>query len=118
MRQAGILAAAGRYAIAHHIPRLAEDHENAARLAQGLAQHPALRVAPPQTNMVFVEVEEGIAAALAAHLAAEGVRPYGTARQRWCTHLDVTREDIDRSIACVDRFFARAGAAARTAAHG
>ena len=107
MRQAGILAAAGRYAIANHVSRLAEDHENAARLAQGLAKHPALRVAPPQTNMVFVEVGDGIAAAFAAHLAAEGVRPYGTARQRWCTHLDVTREDIDRALACVDRFFAR-----------
>ncbi len=105
MRQAGILAAAGRYAIAHHIPRLAEDHENAARLAQGLAKHPALRVAPPQTNMVFVDVAGEIASALAAHLAAEGVSPYGAARQRWCTHLDVARADVDRAIACVDRFF-------------
>ena len=104
MRQAGILAAAGRYAIANHIPRLVEDHENAARLAAGLAKHRALRVAPPQTNMVFVDVEEAIAAALAAQLEADGVRPYGTTRQRWCTHLDVAREDIDRAIASVDRF--------------
>jgi threonine aldolase len=109
MRQAGIIAAAGRYAIAHHIPRLAEDHENAARLAAGLAKHALLSVAPSQTNMVFVGVPENIAAAFAAYLAAEGVRPHGTTRQRWCTHLDVTRADVDAAIACVDRFFADRG---------
>ena len=107
MRQAGIIAAAGRYAIAHNIARLAEDHENAARLAAGLARHAELAVAPAQTNMVFVGVPETIAAAFTAHLAAEGVRPYGTARQRWCTHLDVARADVDAAIACVDRFFAQ-----------
>jgi len=107
MRQAGILAAAGRYAIAHHISRLAEDHEHAARLAAGLARHAGLAVAPPQTNMVFVGVPESIATAFAAHLAADGVRPYGTTRQRWCTHLDVSRADVDAAIACVDRFFAQ-----------
>ncbi len=109
MRQAGIIAAAGRYAIAHHIARLAEDHENAARLAAGLAKHRALAVAPPQTNMVFVTVPDAIASTFAAHLAAAGVRPYGTARQRWCTHLDVTRADIDTAIGCVDAFFAQRG---------
>jgi threonine aldolase len=109
MRQAGILAAAGRHAIAHHIARLAEDHENAARLATGLAKHRELAVAPPQTNMVFVTVPEEIAATFAAHLEATGVRPYGTTRQRWCTHLDVSRADIDTAIACVDRFFTRRG---------
>jgi hypothetical protein len=66
--------------------------------------------------MVFVGVPETIAAAFNAHLAAEGVRPYGAAegvrssgpaRHRWCTHLDVARADIDAAIACVDRFFAR-----------
>jgi len=109
MRQSGIIAAAGRYAIAHHIPRLAEDHENAARLGAGLAKHALLSVAPSQTNMVFVGVPETIAAAFGAHLAADGVCPYGTARQRWCTHLDVARADVDAAIACVDRFFARRG---------
>jgi threonine aldolase len=107
MRQAGIVAAAGRYAIAHNIARLAEDHENAARLAAGLARHAELAVSPAQTNMVFVGVPQGIAAAFGAHLDADGVRPYGMARQRWCTHLDVARADIDAAIACVDRFFAR-----------
>jgi threonine aldolase len=107
MRQAGIIAAAGRYAIAHNIARLAEDHENAARLASGLAKHAQLAVSPARTNMVFVGVPEAMAAAFAAHLAADGVRPHGTAWQRWCTHLDVAPADVDAAIACVDRFFAR-----------
>ena len=106
MRQAGIIAAAGRYALAHNIPRLAEDHENATRLAAGLGRHAELKVAPAQTNMVFVVVPENIAVPFAAHLDAHGVWPYGTARQRWCTHLDVARADVDAAIACVDRFFA------------
>jgi threonine aldolase len=107
MRQAGIIAAAGRYALANNIARLAEDHENAARLGAGLAKHAELKVAPAVTNMVFVVVPENIIAPFAAHLAADGVRPYGTARQRWCTHLDVARTDVDAAIACVDRFFAK-----------
>ncbi|HET7096769.1 MAG TPA: low-specificity L-threonine aldolase [Casimicrobiaceae bacterium] len=107
MRQAGILAAAGRHALKHHIERLAEDHENASRLAAGFAKHPELSVTPTQTNMVFVTVRADIADAFAAHLAAADVRPHGTARQRWCTHLDVSRADIDTAIACVDKFFAK-----------
>ena len=106
MRQAGILAAAGRYAIAHHVVRLAEDHENAARLGLGLAKHAELTVASPQTNMVFVGVPTSIVSAFTAHLAADGVQAQGTTKQRWCTHLDVSRSDVETAIACVDRFFA------------
>ena len=107
MRQAGILAAAGRYAIAHHVARLAEDHANAATLAEGLAKHGALRVTPPQTNMFFVDVDPAIAADFCAHLAAAGILITGVARQRWVTHLDVADEDVTRAIAAVDAFFAR-----------
>jgi len=106
MRQAGILAAAGRHAVKHHVARLAEDHDNAARLAAGLAKHRALDVASPQTNMVFVSVRDGSADGFAAHLAANGVQITGTAHQRWVTHLDVGREDVDRAIGVVDAFFA------------
>jgi threonine aldolase len=105
MRQAGILAAAGSHALKHHIPRLAEDHENAARLAAGLARHKQLDVQTPQTNMVFVGVPEEIAASFAAHLAADGVMITGTSMQRWVTHLDVARADVDRAIGSADRFF-------------
>jgi len=107
MRQAGILAAAGRHAVKHHVARLAEDHDNAARLAAGLAKHRALDVATPQTNMVFVSVREGSAEGFAAHLAANGVQITGTAHQRWVTHLDVARDDVDRAIGVVDAYFAR-----------
>ena len=106
MRQAGILAAAGRHAIAHHVARLADDHANAARLAAGLAKHPALAVSTPQTNMVFVVVRDDLADAFAAHLARAGVQITGTQQQRWVTHLDVSSEDVDRAVAVVDAFFA------------
>jgi threonine aldolase len=106
MRQAGILAAAGRHAIAHHIARLAEDHDNAARLAAGLAKHAALKVSTPQTNMVFVGVDAGVAGAFTAHLAAKGVQITGTARQRWVTHLDVTADDVSAALGVVSTFFA------------
>src|SRR5437773_1371888 len=56
MRQAGILAAAGRYAVAHNIARLADDHALAQTLAAGLARHSELSVSAPQTNMIFVGV--------------------------------------------------------------
>jgi threonine aldolase len=107
MRQAGILAAAGSYALDHHIPRLAEDHDNAARLAAGLAAHKRLDVSPAQTNMVFVGVPADIAAPFAAHLAAAGVMLTGTTKQRWVTHLDVASADVDAALASVAAFFAR-----------
>jgi threonine aldolase len=107
MRQAGILAAAGRHAITHHIARLADDHANAARLAAGLAKHPPLKVSTPQTNMVFVTVRDDLVAAFAAHLARAGVQVTGTAQQRWVTHLDVSSADVDRAIGVVDTFFHR-----------
>jgi threonine aldolase len=108
MRQAGIIAAAGRYALAHNRARLVEDHDNAARLAQGLSKHAVLGSVVPHTNMVFVEVPPTIADAFAAHLAARGIMLTGTTHQRWVTHLDVTAEDVDRAVAVVDSFFATA----------
>src|SRR6185503_14294862 len=67
MRQVGILAAAGLYALEHNVDRLAEDHANAERLARGLAAL-GLKVDPVQTNMVFVTVPKESAAALRKHL--------------------------------------------------
>jgi threonine aldolase len=106
MRQAGIIAAAGRYALAHNIPRLAEDHANAEQLRAGLARHAKLGVSPAHTNMVFVSVAEDIAATFAAHLARDGVLITGSARQRWVTHLDVSADDVKKALASVDAFFA------------
>ncbi|HUB06612.1 MAG TPA: GntG family PLP-dependent aldolase [Myxococcales bacterium] len=94
MRQAGVLAAAGLYALEHHRERLAEDHENARRLAQEIAAVPGLRVAldSVETNLIFAEVvREGWNAARAvAALREHGVLA-GDAdgkRLRFVTHLD------------------------------
>jgi threonine aldolase len=105
MRQAGILAAAGLYALEHHVERLAEDHENARILAQGLSEILCLSVTPPETNIVMVEILRGpTAAELAERLKRRGVlvAPAGAGTEarklRLVTHLDVSREDILRTI--------------------
>jgi threonine aldolase len=107
MRQAGIIAAAGLYALEHHVDRLAEDHANAERLATGLAGIRGLEVEPPQTNMVFVRIPADRTAALKAHLEREGVLVLIGSRTRLATHLDVSATGIDRAVAAFRAFFAR-----------
>jgi threonine aldolase len=94
MRQAGILAAGGRYAIEHHVGRLADDHARARRLAEELGADPA---AVP-TNIVVLDVAD--AASVAARAAAEGVlvSALGPRFLRLVTHLDVDDVDISRAI--------------------
>jgi threonine aldolase len=98
MRQAGIVAAACLYALDHHVERLAEDHANARVLAEGLADL-GLRVAPVESNIVLVDVED--ATGLLGRLANAGVEvsPLGPGRIRCVTHLDVDREGIERALA-------------------
>ena len=104
MRQSGLLAAAAIYALDHNIDRLAEDHRNAKRLAEGLAVLPHLRVdmAAVQTNIVYFDVDPSFCtgAALAERLAAQGVRMFATGPQRLraVTHLDVSSEAIERAL--------------------
>jgi threonine aldolase len=107
MRQAGILAAGGLYALEHHVERLADDHANAERLAAGLADIRGLEVELPQTNMVFVRVPADRTAALQADLKASGVLALIGARTRLVTHLDVSAPQIDAAIAAFRGFFAR-----------
>ena len=97
MRQAGILAAAGQYALEHNVARLAADHANAERLARGLAGA-GLEVEPVQTNMVFAKVAKERCAALQEHLRAAGVAAIVSPRTRLVTHLDVDEEGIDRAV--------------------
>jgi threonine aldolase len=103
MRQAGIIAAAGVYALEHNIDRLADDHANAKRLAQGLAEIPQVKADPAavETNIVFFEVEG--AKALAGRLEQEGVSfsVYGPTLLRAVTHLDVSMKDVDRAVELV-----------------
>ena len=106
MRQAGVAAAACLHALEHHVERLAEDHANARRLAEGLAALPGicLPYGAPQTNIVFVDVAgTGLTAAeFVARCAAAGVRmvPAG-GRVRAVTHLDVDRAAIETALRTV-----------------
>ncbi len=102
MRQAGIIAAGALYAVRHHRQRLAEDHDNARRLADGLAELPGLHLpAEPQTNLVYVRSADGDARRLAGRLRQRdvGVLPVSDDRVRAVTSLAVDRDDIDRAIA-------------------
>ncbi|MFC4159938.1 low-specificity L-threonine aldolase [Chitinimonas lacunae] len=105
MRQAGLLAEAGRHALRHHLPRIGEDHVNARLLAEGLSRFAALTVAPVQTNMLFVSVDPAIAADFAVYLRQQGVLISGVAQQRWVTHLDVDAAAIAATLRLVEAFF-------------
>lgn len=101
MRQAGIVAAGCLYALDHNVDRLADDHANAARLADGLADL-GLEVVEPETNLVYVDpTPVGLdASAFATAMAAQGVEISTIGdRNRLCTHLDVTATDIEAAIA-------------------
>jgi threonine aldolase len=105
LRQAGILAAAMQHALTHHVPRLADDHALARRLADGLQGLPGLTVEPPQTNIVFVDVSPHRAPGLIEHLKSQGVLATGLYRLRFVTHLDVDAAGVDRAIAAVRHHF-------------
>ena len=104
MRQAGVLAAAGLVALDTMVERLAEDHQNARRLAQGLANIDGLSIDPGriQSNIVFFEVDEklGTAAALIAALERQGVKVSYPGRQsiRMVTHRHIAPADIEEAL--------------------
>jgi len=108
MRQSGILAAAGIYALENNIERLAEDHQNARDLAAGLAAIAGLEVAPANTNILFVTPPVGSAGRLREALAGEGILLGGGDNLRLVTHLDVTAEDVERIVGAFQGFFSRA----------
>ncbi len=105
MRQAGVLAAAALHALEHHVDRLAEDHANARRLAEGLQGLPGVSVTPPQSNILFVDLAPEKAAGVVDRLRAAGVLCTGLYRLRFVTHLDVDAAGIDQAIAAVREFF-------------
>ena len=106
MRQAGILAAAGLYALEHNVARLAEDHENAARLARGLSDIAQIKVTAPETNMVFADMEAENCPSLQNALERNGILAQVDPHMRIVLHLDVSRADVDRIIAAFKEFFA------------
>jgi threonine aldolase len=104
MRQVGIIAAAGIYALDHHLKRLKEDHQNAKRLAVGLKEFKGVSIDPKhvETNIVIFDVADtGITGAQVAEaMKKEGVlvHAFGKTQIRLVTHLDVTAEDIEIAI--------------------
>jgi threonine aldolase len=112
LRQAGLLAACALHALDHHVDRLAEDHANARRLADGLRGIEGLTVKSADTNIVFVDVADGRGPALLEFLKSQGVLATGLIGLRFVTHLDVDAAGIDHAIASVRRFFSEAPSAA------
>jgi threonine aldolase len=104
MRQVGILAAAGIYALDHHIERLKEDHRNAKRLALGLSEIQGVSIEPEhvETNIVIFDIaERGMTAAqVRDEMKKKGVliHPFGKTLIRLVTHLDVSKEDIETAL--------------------
>ncbi len=109
MRQAGILAAAGLYALEHHRPTLDEDHAKAHRLAEGIAALPAfdLDLSTVETNIIIFEVVNGPAQPVLDTLQADGVgvTPFGPSTIRATTHRDVSMADIDTALSVLKRHF-------------
>lgn len=108
MRQSGVLAAAGLYALDHHVERLAEDHANAALLAARIREIPGITLmTEPETNIVYFDVSgtSRSTRAVTEALLAENVRmgtSYG-GMIRAVTHLDVSREDVENAAAALRR---------------
>jgi threonine aldolase len=105
MRQIGGIAAGSIYALEHHVDRLAEDHDNAQHLAEGLAKFPALKVTSVATNMIFCDVPEVHSKPLAQFLGSKGMLVPTNKALRLVTHLDVTREDVKRFVGAVGDYF-------------
>ncbi len=105
MRQVGLLAAAGLYALDHNIDRLAEDHANAQRLASGLAGAPGLIVRPErvETNIVIAELTDGDEEQFVERCGERGVLflALGRRKVRFVTHLDVDAAGVDRAVGLV-----------------
>ncbi len=122
LRQAGIVAAAAVYALENNIDRLAIDHENAKLFATRIAQVEGISLVPPETNLVYFEVdpELGTAAQLSASLKTHGVNINAAGPQvlRGCTHLDVTREQAQQAAETLAECVATGFAAATATAAG
>lgn len=98
MRQAGILAAAGIYALKHNVQRLSEDHANAALLAQGLREISKIQDISHHTNMVFLQLPEPDVRPLKEYLKEKEIIILAGTKTRLVTHLDIDEKDIRRVI--------------------
>jgi threonine aldolase len=110
MRQAGIIAAGGVFALRHHVKRLADDHVNAKRLAEGLAALPGIKLDPAtvETNLVFFDLTGSLDASTAVErMLGHGVRmgALGPRTIRAVTHLDVSAHGIQQALDAARRVF-------------
>jgi threonine aldolase len=110
MRQAGIIAAGGVFALRHHVKRLADDHANAKRLAEGLAALPGIKLDPAtvETNLVFFDLTGSLDASTAVErMLGHGVRmgALGLRTIRAVTHLDVSAHGIERALDAARKVF-------------
>jgi threonine aldolase len=105
LRQAGVLAAAGLYALENNVKRIGDDHRRAQRLADGLRAFPNLRVSGPNTNILFVDIPEADVAGLSAHLAARGVRVTLRGHTRLVSHLNVDDAGIERALSAFGSYY-------------
>lgn len=108
MRQAGILAAAGIYALQNNVKRLAEDHRHAKQLAQRLQGIEELSINQDlvQTNMLFVKTRMDTAESLAKFLKDKGITIIAAETMRWVMHLNISDADVDYIEEQVKAFFA------------
>lgn len=102
MRQAGMMAAAGLYALEHQLERLAEDHQNANRLGTILNEHPDIHIDFDcvQTNLLFIEILNDLdPVQISLELEKEGINigPFGKKSLRAVTHLDISADDIEEA---------------------
>jgi threonine aldolase len=113
MRQVGIIAAAGLYALDHHLERLKQDHQNAKRLAVGLKELKGVSIDPKfvETNIVIFDVIETgmtgfqIAEAMKNHGIL--IHAFGKTQIRLVTHLDVTVEDVEVALKAFEEVLGR-----------
>lgn len=108
MRQAGLLAAAGIYALAHHVTRLEDDHDHALLLAEQLMGIGTVQVESVSTNILFLKADDHYPQ-LQAYLDSQGIiwpkKANKSGQLRLVTHLDIHREDIKRTIQEVKKFY-------------
>ena len=109
MRQVGVLAAAGRYALDHHRARVVDDHANATRLAEGLGSISGVEIESVATNMIFAKLPVADDAAFMAATADRGLnmRTYDGGQTRMVTHLDVGTEDLDVILGTLNETLSR-----------
>jgi threonine aldolase len=110
MRQAGVIAAAGVFALERMVERLGEDHDNARIAGDCLARIAGVRLAPPpQTNLIYFAVDGWKASELVDRLAEAGVLCFDEGgRIRWVTHYGIEREDVEEAVVRL-RSVAKAG---------